>query len=470
MIFKLTKPSKEQKIVGALILAALSIRIYFSLDGSRFYFGEVVHTWKDTYTYLDSFKNWWHLGNYQFDLQEPDSRFFRPPGYPLFLGLFYLLTENYERIAALAQVLIDTASCLLSFLIVRKLTKSFNYSILGCAIYATYPFLIVWVPILYVEALIAHLTLLIIYISLGLGHKKWLSCFCLGALAGILFLTKQYMILLAIFPITFILLRNWQIKQKAFLIGALGFGLASILTPWILRNYIVSGELIISRGESTGIIYVGRDFEAFERFVNLFDQNVTPYRSAVAHEGTLQLSRHEEFVEKHKQAIDSASNLAYECGASFTSLRGVERNRVYEIDCTDEVISRFQDLTRLAWSELPLISLLQTRIEAVAKIFVGNIENDPRLSHRVLYAYRFIVLILGIAAIIFLLSKKDNELRSAALAFLCTWFALSALFALHFVHVEIRYMLIPDLLLILAAPYGVQFLGAYASSQNRELQ
>lgn len=465
-MISLNSPQKRNNnaILFSIILIALFLRIYFAIHGSKYYFGSVVYAWKDTSTYFDAFFNWHHYGSYQFDLQEPDSRFFRTPIYPFFLGFFYLLFgKSYEIYVAFSQVFIDTLNCYLIYLIAEKTTKNQKISFLSALCYATWPFVILWVPILYTEIIISTATIVIILKTLSNGTQSKKHYSLLGLIGGIAFLTKQYAALLIIFPISHVIFSNENIKNKTRNIIYISLGFIITISPWVIRNYLVSDEIIVLRGKSTGIVYVGRDFEAFERFANIFDQNVTPHLSSVAHEAKLQLHIHTTFLEKNKLIINDAVETAFRCGPSFTSLRGMERTETYKIDCTDLVAIKFKKLTSLAWKEIPLKDIIKTRIQASAKVFIGNTLNEKNPVLKLLYSIRFII-VTAAFILLFLPSRLTGVSIRERIPFLFTFIGFSTLFSWFYVHVEIRYMLLPEIILITSIPLTLS--GLFNKSLN----
>ena len=450
------------KFIFLTLLLAIIIRIYFCLDGSKFYFGDVVYTWKDTYTYLDAFKNWIFHDSFQFDLNEPDSRFFRPPVYPFFLGFFYVICDNYEKLVAFTQVAIDAVSCAIFYAIILRLSASKIFAAVGALTYATYPFLIVWVPILYTEVLIVHLSLWVIYLSVGESARKKRAFFVVGVLIGLLVLTKQYMALIFIVPASILVLEKISIKAKLKFFGVLLAGMALVLSPWVARNYLVSGKPILLRGESTGIVYYGKDFEAFERFANLFDQNVTPHWSSIAHSGVINFDWRPRFLDDHGEEVSQAARLANRCGPSFMALRGVERDEIVLVACTEAVVSSFNKLKQFAHQEMQFQDLIKTRVDAVSKLFIGNMLTDDSFVKVVLYAYRFFLVTLGFAVCVIYLFRAKNRSRTPLAALFLAWCAFSLMFSVYFVHVEIRYMLIPDLIMFVLL---FSMLGALHSSR-----
>lgn len=448
VVREIFKCSERRQIFIVLFLAFL-IRMLFSFWGSKFYFGSVIYVWKDTGTYIDAFTNWYLENSYQFDFNYPDSRFFRVPLYPFFLGVFWI-NNLYPVGVAVAQVFIDLISLLTFYFALRSLGVHFRARSVFSVLYATYPFLIVWVPILYTEVLMIFLFAILFYCAAKFERR---AAFLIGVLGGLLFLTKQYMILCLVYPISLFLVQDrWGARRWG---GKIVLGVAVVVSPWIIRNYAISDELIISRGKTTGINVVNADFEAFESFANLFDQNVTGLRYEIAHQGTMTLEKHFRFRQRHQKEIDEVASLAHNCGSSFVSLREKIPVDIHVENCNVVVVQKFAALREKALSELNFIELIETRLAALGKVVVGNLldfENQGFVK-TVLYAYRFLIYIATfvLAVRVFLSKPWSVIIQSAVVPLFLTKCAFVFLFCLYYVHAEIRYLLMVDILCLLLA-------------------
>lgn len=192
----------------------------------------------------------------------PDT--LRTPLYPLLISLIYSICGNESTWSVLlVQILIDTASCFLLFLLVLKF---FNLRVAFYAslFYALDPFLILYSLTLLSDGLFVFLYLLSAYwfseaIYRQYGHSflyVLLSAFFCG-LATLVRPVSQFLPFIIV-PFLFFVLRK-EIK-KAFKLGVLYLVIFAItLSPWILRNFNTYGVLSLSTVGAYNLIalYVG---------------------------------------------------------------------------------------------------------------------------------------------------------------------------------------------------------------------
>ena len=441
----------ERRAVTILFLAAMSVRLLFSFHFQIYYFGELTFSFRDTSSYLDPMLNLLNFGNYQGDMFLDDSKFFRVPVYPVILGLVHNLfgPEKYEYAMAIIQSVLDSCSVLLVFAIFKKLTGSMLNAVVSSLIYLTYPFVILWVPILYTEVLSLFFIWLLVFLIVHDGTKK--SYFTQGVVCAILLLTKQYLGLFLILPILSILSTS-SFKEGFRGMVVLGLGFAMLSTPWILRNTLQAGELTLLRGQTTGLRFVQNDFESFERFVNLFDENITPAVYEVASNGTLTLHKHGEFRLAHADAIKSAVSLAHKCGDSFVERRNpTSMNLKPFMGCKDEVALEFDSLAALFWKEVPFWQATETRRDSLYKVFAKSDVERPDLSfpsqtvsRMLLFKYRQFLLLLGLMGVFMSIRIQGANVSAYILV---TSIAFYTYFTLILVHAEMRYLVVPDIML-----------------------
>jgi 4-amino-4-deoxy-L-arabinose transferase-like glycosyltransferase len=450
-----------------IFAVALILRLAFSFYFQQFYFGEFVFKYRDTASYLDPILNLINHGSYMGDFYLEDSKYFRVPVYPTFLGFVHLVfgVEHFDYAVAIIQSLLDSFSALLVYLIIRKITNSHSMALLSGLIYATYPFVILWSPISYTEVLQAFFIFLLLYVVLVKQHDMKYA-FLQGVLVGILILTKQYLGLFIFVPVLTLLFSTSlqkTVREKVILIAMVLIGMGAILSPWVVRNYIHSGKIIVMKAESTGLRARGLDFEAFERFANLFNENITPMMNAIAYESAVTFDKHTEFVAKHKEQIDSVVKQAHECGTSFMEIRNSTGYNAPHKGCDDEVIKGFDTLTALFWDEIPLSEAIETRLDAVKKILMKTdilytkiAFSKTELIKTALFRYRVVLILLGMLGIVLIVI---NVVSTASKAFVVgvalTVICFYAYFTLVIVHVEMRYILVPDVLMSVFASVSI---------------
>ena len=102
-------------------------------------------------------------GRYTFSFLEPNAAIGQLSGYPFFYGAHWVLfgRERAATATACSQVLLDTAAIGLVFAILQRLAPTRPRTAhLGALRYATYPFIIIWVPVIGTETLSTDFTLI----------------------------------------------------------------------------------------------------------------------------------------------------------------------------------------------------------------------------------------------------------------------------------------------------------------------
>lgn len=445
--------AENKRVLLIFFLIALVIRLSFCFYFQQFYFGELTFKYKDTASYLDPILNFIEKGTYQGDLFVDDSKYFRVPVYPIFLGLIHTVfgAANFDHAVAVIQSLLDSVSVTFIFLIVLKISNSKSSAIISAVFYATYPFMLLWVPISYTESVQMFLIWGMILVTTYDSSSNF-SLVIQGVLCGLMILTKQYLGLILLIPLANIAISNKFYNKKYASLIFLMLGTLIVLSPWVVRNYFQSGKIIILRGETTGLRSVGKDFEAFYKFAGLFNENVTPALYEVAYKGKMSFDKHPGFVNRNRTEIDSAVKLAYQCGDSFVQLRTwVPVTQVPYAGCGDEVGVAFSHLTDKFWNQVGIVEAFETRFDAVWKIFGKSDVVNKSLAmsgsgivKSLLFKYRVAVLMGGLIGLFILIRKN---LHFLGLPILLTALSMYFYFTIVIVHAEMRYLLVPDILI-----------------------
>ena len=359
---------KERNFLIMLFIAALTIRLLFSFYLQQFYFGHFEFKYADGPQYLNPVINLINNGEYRGDAFLDDSRYFRPPVYPFFLGIIYLVfsAANLDYVVAGIQCLLGAFSVILVYYIVCNISERKKTALISGIIIALYPFAILWTPLMYTETVQLFLILSMIYLA---SNKKISikSTIMQGALVGLILLTKQYMALVIIIPLYIILFTaTLTFKKKVIHLCTLMFSFILVLSPWVLRNYMSSGKVIVFFGKTSGLRYALDDAVAFGQFANKFDENTTEYIKSVVETGSVKFVKHPVFLAAHRKDIDAATKLAYQCGGSFLEARQhtLPGQPPYR-NCNQEVVRKFDRLSQQFWQEVPFWESMETRIDAL---------------------------------------------------------------------------------------------------------
>lgn len=169
---------------------------------------------------------------------------FRTPGYPIFLAIFYALGLGDVQVA-LAQILIDAASCLLVFHLALRLSGKENVALLAAALYAVNPLMIEYSFQILSETLFTFAFLLANILFFGVYEKSAIGrkdALMLGALLGFIIWIRPISIVLPIIYAALLYRKHRDAVAAALLLAipAVFVGL------WIARNYLFAGEAVFS--------------------------------------------------------------------------------------------------------------------------------------------------------------------------------------------------------------------------------
>ena len=169
----------------------------------------------------------------------------REPVYALVLASILAAFGELDPFMMLLQTLINSLTCLVLYFIARK-TFNRRVALLACFLYAVYPFASWYVSRVAYETLlgflVALLTLGLVYLFERLSLRRALM---VGFLLGVVVLCKGTYLL---FPFALLpgLMIRFGAKNRNVISCCLvvALSMAALLSPWIMRNYLVSGEFV----------------------------------------------------------------------------------------------------------------------------------------------------------------------------------------------------------------------------------
>jgi 4-amino-4-deoxy-L-arabinose transferase-like glycosyltransferase len=181
---------------------------------------------------------------------EPDGKpiLWRAPLYPAFLaGVYSLFGEHHETAVFIAQAVLDTMTALLIYWLGRRLFEE-SVGILSAVIFALHPlsayFSLRFMP----EPLFTLVFTATISAWCAVWqHRRTTGFMAVGMLTGVAALIKP--VALGLWPFLAICagyrLRH-QVGRALRAVLALTFACLVVLTPWMVRNYHVTGHVILS--------------------------------------------------------------------------------------------------------------------------------------------------------------------------------------------------------------------------------
>lgn len=275
-----------------LVLAGLFLRVLFLRYGVAFYYNgqPTIHLNGDSPSYIWSFKNLFQSGRYTFDYLVPDAYFGRFPSYPFFYGLHYLIFGPRLVLTAtsVTQAFLDSYGIVVMFGILRRVLPTAGWApLVGAALYAFYPFVIVWLPIIGTESLSNTLTLLWLYCLLGLQPKVAYSI-GLGILLAITFYVREYLgVLVPIITVYLVIMRyratslgqQWgarlRISWRNIVLVCAGFGL--LYARWPLRNYALHGRVMLAKPKTAGYATFDPELDEYRSWLQCWTNDENPW-------------------------------------------------------------------------------------------------------------------------------------------------------------------------------------------------
>ncbi len=453
--------SSQQDILfyALIFLVAVVLRIAFAFYFQQFMWGEFRFFHPDTPTYLNSFMNLLNYGSYCFDLEVPDSCLYRLPTYPFFLGINYLAFGDYAWVSvSIIQAIVDAVTCCLAVAIVRQLTVNTIAPLVVAILFVFNPFTIVWVPQQMPETLAVFLVVFSIYLIVAAGGRATYLIVSAGLFVLAVW-SKQY--ILAIVPPVIFFMACGSARDK-YIKGVLVFFLAFAFfySPWIVRNYIGYGQFAPLSGKTTGARHYLADYGAAMKFIGVFYEDNTEHLELIASEGRLVLPD-SDFVRVNKSRIDQAVAKAFECGPSFNIRRDRVRVPYAEtIDCEKSVAQLFRELDDLARYQMGWAEYYRTGYEAFFKGILKTSfaeRSGSVVVQQVLFLARSILLITAFVGIFFV---RERPVVFYGLGAIAAWMSTAVVLAFVFRHVEMRYLLMADVLVLILSGYVISLLVA----------
>ena len=171
----------------------------------------------------------------------------RPPVYPFLISVFYCLNGRNPNFVRAFQILLFIGIIVLVYLI-AKLIFNEKTARISSTLTALYPAIGILTGFLLTEILFVFLSLLgTFFLTLFFKTQKGNYAFWSGIFFGLATLTRSVFLLFPIFLIFFLLFyqrfKITNLLKKSFL---LFFAFILVISPWLIRNYVVFREFNIS--------------------------------------------------------------------------------------------------------------------------------------------------------------------------------------------------------------------------------
>ncbi len=465
---------KRNTALYFVCLIGLVVRVAFIIYGAKIYFGrENIFVDGDTRAWGLSIENLIHQGVYTVNPGHEYGYFGRMPGFSFFMGIFYLLAgQNWNLTYILIgwfQTFLDVAAIVLVYKIALRLFASDRNALVAALLYALYPFVIVWTPVVYSEYMSIFFMLTSLYF-LTHSERRFYLGWC-GFFLGISVLFRPQ--LLVFIPIVGIYLL-FKYRKNIYLMltrGAL-FALTILLTYglWPIRNYVNHQKIILTQ-DLRGIENWNVDVLSFRQYIYSVKPEWDPQFKQIVTNQYVEMPAEAYAVKEDSALVDSVIRLSKNCGSGFSYWRGYWKNSFDKPNCNEEIANIYNKLRVHViqhdpfhyYVTLPLLNLKK----ALFKISLNDTSTVARKIASLLFVYRSLLIVFGLIGCVVMLLQKHKA----------AWFALMTLFffvvlyvwlcagtGTEFRNIEVRYFIHPDVLLLFPAAW---LIGKWLSRSGR---
>jgi len=187
--------------------------------------------------------------------------FFRAPLYPYFLGILYALFGKSFYLPRLIQIIVGSLSCVLIFLLAKKLfnrTAGIIASVIAC-FYAPFIYfdaeLLIPVLIIFLDLM---LILLLLSAEVRLKKRWWLLA---GTMLGLSAVARPNILIFVPFVLLWICMRFREKNKNRIIPSALFFLLGSflIISPVTIRNWVVEKDFVVISSQGGMNFFIGNN-------------------------------------------------------------------------------------------------------------------------------------------------------------------------------------------------------------------
>ncbi|MDH3215282.1 MAG: glycosyltransferase family 39 protein [Candidatus Krumholzibacteria bacterium] len=196
-----------------------------------------------------------------------DDVFFRAPLYPYFLALLHKISGSSIAFAVFVQHVLGSLSCVFVYFLCRQFF-AWSVSLAAGLLAALYwPFIYFEGDLLIVSLVVFLDTLLLLSLVLAVRQDKWVMFFVSGLILGLSAIARpSILIFLPVIPVAFLLSPHWTShehtgpsrawRRRTIWVFA---GLVVVVSPVVIRNYIVGRDLVPIASQGGVNFYIGNN-------------------------------------------------------------------------------------------------------------------------------------------------------------------------------------------------------------------
>jgi 4-amino-4-deoxy-L-arabinose transferase-like glycosyltransferase len=243
----------------------------------------------DNIGYNRQFSNWMDRNTFSMEAEHPEFKVRRTPVYPLFMGipLYYFGEHTGFVLIYILQILLHLLATCLFGQMVLILSKSQRLKTIGLYLYGLCPFIFIYVNYTITESLTPFFVTMVLYCFVRYcfspAKTKWLIL--TGVVLGIATLHRPLLIFYALPLGLYVCFRNGfisNLRRQAAHSTIFALAFAITLSPWIVRNYMVAKEFIITeKWYYEDPMFYGRSHTYLRTWVNSFSNQMNELSTEV---------------------------------------------------------------------------------------------------------------------------------------------------------------------------------------------
>jgi hypothetical protein len=227
-----------------------------------------------------------------------------------------------------------------------------------------------------------------------------------------------------------------------------------------MRNYFVHHKVVITQ-DLRGFANWNGDMLAFTSFIYSTQSGWEPQFSQIRTNKPVQFPTYFKGSHEDSLLLQHAFHLQQTCGSSTSNWKIPASQIIEPGPCTDTIINLYTTLREKQIAENPWAFYVKIPIENLSKaLFKTELSSQDNIIKRMaslLFVYRTLLILLGIFGCIAWM--KSSDLKIYSILILTYWaslyLALCAGTGPMFRNIEMRYLLHPDVLLLLPAAYMI---------------